>query len=432
MRSGCLELVCYGLEVLPARGRDPAQASPRPRRSPRSRAIGIRSSKAPLPDYSLPADAHELVDSLEALAGMREAILGFGAGADGAGEPCAFALEHAYPALADRGCTTTEEGDAKGPSRGKSIASERCDYDAVHAGGTHSNGSTTSIHAQPPAASSGEGASPFRDRVRPLVEQHGGQVEAVAQSAPAEAQEGDFGQPQGVHTARGFGSVAAAELDEVSATEQLSGNPGEPVPGVDLPEWWPAHPAVVGIDAEWEPGTRDAPPGNVSLLQIATRRRVYLLDLLWFCGDSSCSGGQGRSDRETADRADGGHAQILSALRPASGSPAGTDADVCPDRSPEASLSSPGSGGCACGNLSQRERALSAFLGDLLGASHVVKAGFGLAYDLRRLAESYPCLPCFGGGRGGPAALVRSHVDVLKLARAVSPTHQQARLALWG
>ena len=79
----------------------------------------------------------------------------------------------------------------------------------------------------------------------------------------------------------------------------------------------------------------------------------------------------------------------------------------------------------------QRERALSAFLGDLLAAAHVVKAGFGLAYDLRRLAESYPRLPCFGGGRGGPAVVVRSHIDVLKLARAVSPPHQQARLALW-
>ncbi|KAK9844108.1 hypothetical protein WJX81_004674 [Elliptochloris bilobata] len=69
--------------------------------------------------------------------------------------------------------------------------------------------------------------------------------------------------------------------------------------------------------------------------------------------------------------------------------------------------------------LSERKRALSGFLGELLGAGHVIKAGFGLAYDLRRLAESYPALPCFGGG-GGPVVTVAGHVDVLRLARATS------------
>ncbi|KAK9830490.1 hypothetical protein WJX72_012028 [[Myrmecia] bisecta] len=99
--------------------------------------------------------------------------------------------------------------------------------------------------------------------------------------------------------------------------------------------------------------------------------------------------------------------------------------------------------------------AFSDFLTELFASADIIKVGFGLSTDLRRLCESYPELPCFGGplaefldeasnGSGqaeiGSHALARtvpfrSHVDVLTLARAVWPSDrrkQVERLSLSG
>ena len=226
---------------------------------------------------------------------------------------------------------------------------------------------------------------------------------------------------------------------------------------------------MVGIDAEWEPGSREAPPGAVSLLQIATRRHVYLVDVLWFLGPEdalerssvggrsmACLGGAdervaesgGGGPRACAAEAEGGDSAVgIERRYDPSGSSAGMHSasaaalfEGFDGRTRDAAAASPGSGPDTCSaadpaptsdpnqgpgpRLPERARALSGFLGELLGAAHVAKAGFGLDYDLRRLAESYPDLPCFGGA-GGPAAAVRGHVDVLKLARAAFPAGQQ-------
>jgi len=208
---------------------------------------------------------------------------------------------------------------------------------------------------------------------------------------------------------------------------------------------------------------------------------VYLLDLLQLCGgggggDAPCDGldaeegpasagcSAGGSDGpgavgeggEVAEHDGAAVARLQDgdgvgrALREADG-PGGWAAAAAPhDGGGETSSSLPGSpargqgagdggGGAAAGSgaasagrgAAERAAALSDILGALLSAGHVVKAGFGLRYDLRRLAESYPHLPCFGGGGGGaPPARVSGHVDVLRLARAASPPAQQARLPM--
>lgn len=169
--------------------------------------------------------------------------------------------------------------------------------------------------------------------------------------------------------------------------------------------------AVVGIDAEWAPfGTpaassspssssptsseeSDAPPpasssrarSPVALLQIALRDCVFLLDLLALCTVPP-SPQDGRSPPFTP-----------------------------PPPQP----------------LTPAERAVDALLSDLLSSPWLVKCGFGLQHDLRRVAESYPRLPLFAPapreGEGDPAAAVStaapiaSHVDLPLLARAVLP-----------
>lgn len=95
---------------------------------------------------------------------------------------------------------------------------------------------------------------------------------------------------------------------------------------------------VVGLDCEWKPYRHNEPRSRVALLQIATRRRCFLVDLQAIC--KSREGGR-------------------------EGAPL---------------------------DLSARERQVASLVRDLLSADHVLKLGFSLASDLDRLFSSYPWL----------------------------------------
>jgi len=100
--------------------------------------------------------------------------------------------------------------------------------------------------------------------------------------------------------------------------------------------WRPS--LVVGLDAEWLPSSRDEPKTPVSILQIASHRHVFLIDLL-----SLCSAGAPKQLGE---------------------------------------------------GLPEEQKVLSDVLTALFGHATIAKVGFGLRYDLERIVESYPWLPC--------------------------------------
>merc|ERR1712025_1349939 len=59
-------------------------------------------------------------------------------------------------------------------------------------------------------------------------------------------------------------------------------------------------PCVVGIDAEWQPMTSGSAQSKVSILQIATRREVFIIDMLSM--SSACVGEMGsEANRIDAD-----------------------------------------------------------------------------------------------------------------------------------
>ena len=133
---------------------------------------------------------------------------------------------------------------------------------------------------------------------------------------------------------------------------------------------WKRPSLVVGMDAEWQPmKQRGAPPTPVSILQIGSATHVFLIDMLSICFN------------HTQQQQNG---QGTSAMTP-------------------------------------EQMALSDFLSSLLADARIVKVGFGLRYDFKRLIESYPWMPCFGGGVGGWGSdrtlSIRSHVDALVLSR---------------
>ena len=114
--------------------------------------------------------------------------------------------------------------------------------------------------------------------------------------------------------------------------------------------------AVVALDAEWRPTSREY-TSPVSLLQIGTRDDgVFLVDMLQIC----------HMDRQDT--------------------------------------------------LTEAQMLLSDFFEYLFGNHRIVKLGFGLRYDIKRMAESYPWMPCF---QKHDACIkpILSHVDVLILAR---------------
>jgi prolyl-tRNA editing enzyme YbaK/EbsC (Cys-tRNA(Pro) deacylase) len=136
-------------------------------------------------------------------------------------------------------------------------------------------------------------------------------------------------------------------------------------------------PAAIGIDAEWaprEPGDRGPLP-PVQLLQLATPRAVFLLDLPALCPDA--------------------------------GPPA---AEVDPDGMPPPPPPPP---------LCEAAQEVAALLAALLADERLLKLGYGLAGDLQRLASSYPRLLPPGWTPGGGGA--RGLVDIADAAAALAP-----------
>lgn len=120
------------------------------------------------------------------------------------------------------------------------------------------------------------------------------------------------------------------------------------------PGWKPRM--VVSLDAEWRPSMKQGANNPVSILQLGTHDRVFLIDLLELCfmnhhGD----------------------------------------------------------------NLTKEQMILSEFFTVLFSNPDIVKLGFGLRYDIKRLYESYHWLPCFE--RSDTQPVILSHVDILMLAR---------------
>ncbi|KAG2432790.1 hypothetical protein HXX76_008525 [Chlamydomonas incerta] len=172
--------------------------------------------------------------------------------------------------------------------------------------------------------------------------------------------------------------VATAEQVHQMRREVLGGLEAESAALAGAP--W----QVVAIDCEWAPYERNQPNNPVSILQVGTRDRIYIVDLLQLLQPHS-----------TAAAAD------------------------------------------ACGG------AVSGFLTEVLSSPRLVVVGFQLRSDLDRLQESYPHLTCFkrpwgsallrsspavspdssaDGGNGAEEIVVpRMCVDLVDLARALRP-----------
>ena len=173
----------------------------------------------------------------------------------------------------------------------------------------------------------------------------------------------------------------------------------------------------VGIDAEWEPSDGFSP---VTLLQLATRRKAFLVDMLWFCSSPPSSWAQPGLPSAPLNHSmpafpdalqHTGHGHVncsfalvpkLPLLSPQSSREPSADS-LLRGVSDEASFlgcglrlrgGKPVAGG-SLPALSEREAALSDCLVALFSAQHIVKAGFGLQGDLKYLCRSFPHLPCF-------------------------------------
>ena len=130
------------------------------------------------------------------------------------------------------------------------------------------------------------------------------------------------------------------------------------------PEGWKPD-AIVSMDAEWRPAvSRSERASPVSIVQIGTPGKVFLVDMLSLCHQED-------------------------------------------------------------GIATETQLALSTFFRNLFGNSNIVKIGFGLRYDMKRLSESYPWLPCFSSSLVD-STLFLSHVDILTLARISASANQNA------
>jgi hypothetical protein len=120
---------------------------------------------------------------------------------------------------------------------------------------------------------------------------------------------------------------------------------------------------VVGLDCEWQPYRKGEPRSPVALLQLATRKQVFLVDLLALCQEPAAA--------------------------------ASSDAAT--------------SGSSSSSSRTAEQTALAAFMQQLLRAADVIKLGWQVQGDLKRLAQSYPqlCVPAAVGavdatsGQGG-------------------------------
>jgi hypothetical protein len=108
---------------------------------------------------------------------------------------------------------------------------------------------------------------------------------------------------------------------------------------------------VVGMDCEWRPYERHNPATPVALLQLATRRHVFLVDLLAICQQQQQQQHAGALDNSS------------------------TNGSRSSSRSEDSSSSS----------VTAAEAALSSFLLQLLLDPRLVKVGFQLGTDLERL-----------------------------------------------
>lgn len=134
------------------------------------------------------------------------------------------------------------------------------------------------------------------------------------------------------------------------------------------PVGWKPH-AVVALDAEWRPSSKES-ASPVSLLQIGTQDEgVFLVDMLRIC----------HIDRQQDNK------------------------------------------------LTEAQMLLSDFFEYMFGNHRIVKLGFGLRYDIKRMAESYPWMPCFQK-QGKSIKPILSHVDVLILARLSTFAHSNIGL----
>jgi hypothetical protein len=228
-------------------------------------------------------------------------------------------------------------------------------------------------------AGEGNGAADVLAAQRGLSGEGGVEEGAGPLGGPAEGREGEPGDEPTAAAAWRVGEPGDEPTGLAAGREGVSA--GEPTGAA---AW-----RVVGLDCEWEPCTRSGNMTPVSLLQVATRQRAFLIDMLWFCRPAC-------------------YAPYVEE-RTGTGDPPETLED--------------GQNGSVAGTrvLTEREMALSAFLSDLFAAEGVVKLGFGLANDMERLCESYPQLPCFGGPSGKGDGEVSSSIMDCRQKRCLQP-----------
>ena len=124
---------------------------------------------------------------------------------------------------------------------------------------------------------------------------------------------------------------------------------------------------VVGIDVEWRPFSTGTSPWPCSVLQVGCRSHCFLFDLLAFHGHLSSS-----------------PAASLSLSLSSTSSPSSADMNTYDERT----------------EILYRDRtdigaAFYSLLSTLFQASSIVKLGFGLAGDFKRLEASYPSCPFY-------------------------------------
>jgi hypothetical protein len=183
-----------------------------------------------------------------------------------------------------------------------------------------------------------------------------------------------------------------ARMQEAVLTHQSSDSDGGDAPV-----------RVVAIDSEWQPHEKGSPRRNpVALLQLATRERVFLVDMLALCRHA-----QGQHVNRQRPQEEAGAEGAESSSKQTGGEP------------PPAASSA----------LTAEEAALAAFLQQLFTDRSIVKLGWQVGGDLKRLADSYPqLLP--GSSTGSPPGWdVQALVDLQQLVAPSNPRKFQPSLS---
>lgn len=111
---------------------------------------------------------------------------------------------------------------------------------------------------------------------------------------------------------------------------------------------------IIGIDSEWQPFSGEMPWTPVALLQLATPDKAYLLDMLTLCGVHTKSFPPAEEEEEESS----------------------SSSDAFKAQEEEAAA----------------KELLKELFQTVLADSNILKVGFGLNNDLKRLLESYPWL----------------------------------------